>query len=282
MKLTASIILFVLSCSIFAFESHENPNPEWCPNVACVNTNNCRPCERKFLFVLAQGRSGSTTMKNMINELPGVRLSGEIGDTVEYMKNLWSYIWNNDNLKRGRGKFKGSWGHNNIVKDDLACPAQNLIEAMNPTAEVNDKTDHIIGFKEIRVDSLETMEFLLAYFPCSRFVFNIRSDPVGLLRSQNTNFGSDGYADQTSDKLPALYREFYNMLGPRRAYFMDMVEWSQSSGKHFDELAQWLGFEDCHYPGILHDNTGNGWQLDQRTFDLGASCRYIGKNIYEN
>lgn len=261
----------------------QNPNKDWCPNVSCQNIGSCKPCDKKFLFVLAQGRSGSTTMKNMLNELPGVRLSGEVGDTIKEMKHLWDYILNNENLVRGRGNFKGSWGHNDYPPSYLSCPAQMLIESINPPQNFEDEeSKSIIGFKEIRVDSIETMEFLLAFFPCSRFVFNIRSDPVGLLRSQNMNFGNDGYSDSTSDKLPELYRKFYDMLGPNRAYFMDMVQWSKMDGKkYFDELAKWLRFENCSYPGILHDNTGNGYELDDRRFDLGSSCRYSGKSLEE-
>merc|ERR1712146_703269 len=34
-------------------------------------------CKRKFCFIISNGRSGSTSLLNMVNELPGYSLSGE-------------------------------------------------------------------------------------------------------------------------------------------------------------------------------------------------------------
>jgi hypothetical protein len=32
----------------------------------------CQPCKQRFLFIIATGRSGSTTLLSMLNQLPGV------------------------------------------------------------------------------------------------------------------------------------------------------------------------------------------------------------------
>ena len=46
-------------------------------------------CNRRYLFILATPRSGSTTMFTTLNALPGVRLSGENPDVF---LNLWQLM----------------------------------------------------------------------------------------------------------------------------------------------------------------------------------------------
>lgn len=58
-----------------AFEPYNSTNPHeksWCPSAACNNSPLCLPCKKRFLFIIATGRSGSTTLLSMLNHLPGV------------------------------------------------------------------------------------------------------------------------------------------------------------------------------------------------------------------
>ena len=42
----------------------------------------CNLCSRKWLFVAATDRSGSTTIMNMLNQIPGFRIHGENRDLI--------------------------------------------------------------------------------------------------------------------------------------------------------------------------------------------------------
>ena len=54
----------------------------------------CDLCDRRFVFVIATGRSGSTSVLETINSLPGVHLRGENGASLLgamdlYKRSLW-------------------------------------------------------------------------------------------------------------------------------------------------------------------------------------------------
>ena len=57
------------------FESFNHTNlhqNSWCPRATCNNSPMCQPCKKRFLFIIATGRSGSTSLLSMLNYLPGV------------------------------------------------------------------------------------------------------------------------------------------------------------------------------------------------------------------
>ena len=182
--MSVRIFFFLLSLSL-QFYSSNAVDYGWCPDEVCKDTEDCRPCDQRFLFIIAQGRSGSTTLKNMVNMLPGVRLNGEMGDVISKMQDLYSYIYTHKNLEGGNGNMKDPWGHN-PYNNELSCAAQKVIQALNPPPNVGDasKASHIFGFKEIHVADLKGLKYLYTHFPCSRFVFNIRSEDEALQKSQ--------------------------------------------------------------------------------------------------
>lgn len=270
--------IFFILLNIYQIQSYNQTSTElWCPNAYCKNTGKCRPCDKHFIFVLAQGRSGSTTLKNMLNLLPGMRISGEIGDTIEKMEDIWSYLIDEEeNLVKARGNINDRWGHNKYPPEYLSCAAQKFVEALNPPEKFSDgkDPDTIIGFKELRIDTLRQVEFLLTHFPCSRFIFNVRSDPLSLKFSQKKWLKNDDLLDK-SQKVPLVHRYMQQRLGASRVYYMDMVEWSEGDGKEFNLLASWLGYENCVFPSVFHDNlvVQNKWMTDKDRFTLDWNCR---------
>ncbi len=68
------------SSSSSAYLSFNNTNSHkdtWCPYAICRNSPSCTPCNRRYLLIVANGRSGSSTLLRMLNLLPRIRLSGE-------------------------------------------------------------------------------------------------------------------------------------------------------------------------------------------------------------
>ena len=201
-----------------------SPHPEWCPNATCNNGVTCNPCNRRFLFVLAQGRSGSTTLKNMINLLPGVRIGGETGYLLKNMDYLHNEIRKETSFKKGGGDLKKSWGHNQYDPHYLSCPAQSMLEALNPPAsKVDDDSMTIIGIKEVK-NTDESIKFLVDHFPCSRFIFNVRTDKQGSLSAQRVfKLRRTEEVNHIRISIPKLFRTYHKMLGSNRSHFMDMV-----------------------------------------------------------
>lgn len=258
-----------------------NPHPQWCPGAVCSSSQFCRTCQRRFLFIITQGRAGSTTMKNMLNLLPGIRISGEVGDTLNMMQTLWNYIHDRNSKRNEQDKmFESANGHNEYLAGSLSCPAQQLIEVLNPPLSINSVDDSltILGFKEIHLDSANQIEFLIKHFPCSRIIFNVRTKVEDTIKSQEVAF-KDAASSVSLLKSAHLYEDyywFYKSLHPQRVYWMEFEEWVKGNGHHFTKLANWLGFRNCVYPFNLHEHRLGSYKLDDRHIELPDDCRYVG------
>jgi hypothetical protein len=104
----------------------------WCPGATCNNSPVCAPCNRRFLFIIATGRSGSTTLLRMFNALPNVRIAGENNNELYVASQLES------NLEGAKGHHlldgnatQGSWAHNAIPPQAMACPIQKVVETLD-------------------------------------------------------------------------------------------------------------------------------------------------------
>ena len=66
-------------------------DPTWCDCAACARRPGvrCDLCEGRHVFVLGTGRSGSTTILEALNSLPGVALSGENHASLEAAEELF-------------------------------------------------------------------------------------------------------------------------------------------------------------------------------------------------
>ena len=62
------------------------------------------------------------------------------------------------------------------------------------------------------------------------------------------------------------------MLSPNQVMLIDLDEQSTSTGEHFTKLVGWLGFKDCVYENVRHDNR-DGYDFDAISTDLGPDCR---------
>ena len=271
----------------------------WCPNAKCINTGPCVTCKNKYLFVVATGRSGSTTTMAMLNLLPGVRISGENNDVMYRYSKLVDDLNAVPNFKVGSNVKDGCWWHEHIDTSSFACPAQELLKTINPPSldvQMTGNDDTIItGFKEIRWLQHEEFEgdiskFIDTYhnlFPCSRFIISIRNNVEEQAKSAFYGEGEKSYSETVDylQHLNDIHVELYSKLGADKAFLLDMNEWSAPNGAgKFDELAEWLGFKNCQYPSEI----GNCWNYVNRKqmsktstcmtqtkgFSLGNSCKY--------
>lgn len=273
----------------------DNPHPQWCPYATCHNSPICKPCQRRFLIVIATGRSGSTTVINMLDLLPNVRMAGENNGHL-----MWGFYAVN-NLKTtdefrldSRDDIEGAWKHHPIPEQALACPTQHMFEVMNPPPEQEmmrkgwkDNPEDIIGFKTVRFhgedfvsedgELYEATDFLIENFPCARFIINIRGDVEKQVKSWQTNFGMELDGEEVRNYNRMLVN-VASRMGPERARLLDMSEWSQKNNVGidvFNDLIEWLGFVDCKYTSLIHSNK-DGYRTDREVMPLGKNCRYGG------
>lgn len=125
-------------------EAFNNTNPHkesWCPSAMCYNSPLCVPCNRRYLFILATGRSGSTTLLRMFNELPNIRLAGENLNQLYFASQLVANLENDNHfvspmwVRKGKymkPKIDGPFQHNALPIGHMSCAFQNLLNALNP------------------------------------------------------------------------------------------------------------------------------------------------------
>ena len=134
---------------ILTFHRSNPHSRSWCPNAKCYNSPQCTPCQRRYLFLLTTGRSGSTTLLEMFDQLPNVRLSGEnynvVFQTYDLLKRLHdSKHFNKDEYSNNetiveedyffmnKGVKYGAFKHHPIPIGSFACVVQHFANALNP------------------------------------------------------------------------------------------------------------------------------------------------------
>jgi len=251
---------------------------------------------------------------SMLNLLPGVRISGENAD-VFYQYHSMIETLRSSRYRPFQENKVGPWWHHKIKASSFACPAQEFLRTINPPPSLSATTNNrrrkrdrkrkvreddehaiITGFKEIRWfrdhdefkdDPTQMVDAYRRLFPCSRFVFSVRSDIESQAKStfwNETKSTADKEVQSLTTKadtlaylkdLNALHVQAYEYLGKDQAFWLDLNEWSAPGGmRKFDELADWLGFSSCKYP----DKVGNCWDKKKFTecgeISIGDQCAY--------
>jgi len=237
------------------------------------------------------GRSGSTTLNEMMNLLPGVRMAGENNNLISRMDSAESTVMGKINYVHRR---LGPMRHERIPSESWSCASQNLFEAINPPRlspqgrRVATDENTILGFKTISLFSgemnstsdqasvIQKKVILLRHlFPCARFVGNVRSDHDAHMKSIQTAFKNHGsevgaYYAWLEGAIRGLMKE----LGPEQGYLLDSVSWTQNVSE-VNSLVSWLGFSDeCHFEELLAFNT-NRYRHAKTTTALSPKCRYV-------
>ena len=278
------------------YQSFNETNPHsnnWCPRATCHNSPLCQPCQRRYLFILATGRSGSTTLLTMFNSLPNIRISGENRNQLYTASKLVSEIRDQTSvLEQDFDRVEGALMHNAIPHQALSCPIQSIMNNINPppkkvqqgvnvtgnpSLEEYDK-NRIFGAKTIRFHKggwtvKDSADFLREIFPCSRILINIRSDLEGQVKSMTTNFDTTG--NNSTTRVAAMNQFLEKLakeLGSDMAKLVDMSKWTKDVGI-LNDVVQWLGFSGCKFQQIVHENL-NGYGRDNKTISLGENCHY--------
>ena len=282
------------------FKAFNTTNPHsqsWCKFATCNNSPLCSPCNKRFLFIVATGRSGSTSLLKMLNHLPNVRLSGENNGELFVASRLISnlkYPSKKGSILDDKEQVDGPWMHNIIPTQSMACPLQQIVSTLNPPPTevlqaVNQtgresyeqhEESFIIGMKTIRIQNkqwgpFQAAEFFRQNFPCSRVIVNYRSDidiQVESRRGVGWGNGNGGVIRSSIEKENDFLSQFASELGPDMAHVLDMTKWTNDIGI-LNELLEWLGFEGCNFQSTLHDNNG-GYRIDRSKVNLGAYCHY--------
>jgi hypothetical protein len=171
--------------------------------------------KKEIILIVATGRSGSTTLQQIINTIPNSNITGEnngiIINLLEFYINLKKsislipqYEVNNNIVfytykELIEKKIKPCW-YNCFDLKKIIFDIQNLIISILD----NNNNNYILGFKEIRwFDKLHLLNEFIELFPKTKIICNIRID---ILKQSNSdwwknNIDSYNYLQEYNDKL---------------------------------------------------------------------------------
>ena len=141
---------------------------------------------------------------------------------------------------------------------------------------IDDDSDTILGMKVIRIargdwTPFKAAKFLKEQFPCARFLVNFRSDVQAQVESFHSNFHWNVSDDFMKDQNKFLTKLYGNLKD--RARMIDISIW-KNNVTVLNEIVDWLGFENCAFSSIFHENQ-DGYRRDKKTsMDLGNQCTY--------
>ena len=150
----------------------------------------CDLCAHPYLFVASiGGRTGSTTVLNMLNSIPHIRLAGENGGQIEYLTDLYetaAHVLNHHNGElycdspNNEAGDCGAYQRGAVSPTDVLCDLQDYVKdiavpvfPLLPAPQVS-----VRGFKDIKW-STETLGMLHTIFPCARIVYSVRTNNTG-------------------------------------------------------------------------------------------------------
>ena len=227
----------------------------------------------------------------MLSQLPGVRMAGEENGQLIYAKQFIENLETKSLKFHSESNVQGAFQHYPIPDGAMICPIQQLFEVLNPPPQDQlfnphgfDDNQTILGFKFIRFQDVRfggkdvesAVLFLQEYFPCAKFIINIRGDIAAQKASWKKAFKpADEKFLEELPKVSEMLQQVASLLGEDRARLIDMDAWSnvKASGLQvLNDLVEWLGFENCTFSTLLHQNREN-YELDvSNTFSLGDNC----------
>lgn len=151
------------------------------------------------VFVVTYGRSGSTLLQAILNDIDGYCIRGENQNALQHLAQAWITLTDSDEIAKRRrlgadaaapgipgfGTPEDPWfGAESIRPDALAA---RLGAAFVDTVLCPPPGTRVTGFKEIRYSARpgflpRQLGFMRRAFPGARFVFNTR-DPEAVARS---------------------------------------------------------------------------------------------------
>lgn len=198
---------------------------------------------KRWIMILGTGRSGSTSALRMINQLPGVVVTGEHhGQLLELRKF-------HEKLDK-TAKMHGPAWTPQLERRRFACWV-HLWYA------------NVTGFKEIRYNSADMLEFIARVFPTARFVLTYRMKKDAQLRSRKAAPGFKPNAAALEAETQALLQ--FHERRPDSTFLLPLERFSLAT---FNSLFAFLGFPHCKALRVAHTNKNGGYGDDHRSRNL--------------
>jgi len=267
---------------------HEQPecDASWCDCQACRKPKgqhgaSCDLCAQKWVFILSAGRSGSTSLLEGLNSLPGVSLGGENFAMIDVAREM---VDRADKLQQ-RGDSAAFEMKNEHLSADVLCSMQDVFAKLtnHDLGQSINGQQRILGFKELvalpsasqwqdgakggakgvphlAAGTTNWLDFIDRLFPCARIVFNTRRDVATQSRAIASTFGTARGMPlhKIEQDVRAVNADFERWHAERSrgnsSKARSFMVYAEDLGPSiFTQLARWLG-RDCAFTAVPHAN----------------------------
>merc|ERR1719253_250444 len=208
---------------------------------------------------MATGRSGSTTMLEMLNAVPGFYLAGENYGLMDKVMKIYD---SNANVSRrveaGDPRFKALPSS----ETKLLCSLQLFVRSV--LGEFSTDRTSVVGFKEIRHTSRKQRAFWKKVFPCGRFIVNTRRNTTKQHNSQFQKYLSLSSLESYTKDL-----ELWQTKHTEDVHKLQLEDYSVGS---FNRLLRFLGVAGCNYTDMAWANKRGDWRGDDTHARMTGRC----------
>ena len=222
-----------------------------------------------WLFIAATGRSGSTSLLEMVNQLPGVYLEGEnmgLFESLFTLKEDATKAASSYFVSKGVGSFYRAPGYVSPTAS-LDAIAREFVEvyvlgAKGSAFRAREEKARLVGFKEIRFKNAQELDYLIHLFPCAKVIINVRRDVVKQSASAEWQEGASALQQRN---------DWYTDWHQRNAQRSFLIALEDFTVPNMNKLAAWLGFPSCRFVRIAHSNAHGGYYADS-TKDVNCAA----------
>ncbi len=217
---------------------------------------NCNLCAYNVTIILATGRSGSTTMLGMINQLPNYDIGGEHRGQFNALFNMYQMLEISYNFSSKSIGYGSAYYNRPQSKSQFFCWIQSwFVQNSGWKAKYDPRDVH--GFKEFRYNQTEVLEFLYQVFPCAKYIINIRHDVVAQHQSKFLQ-KKDIVELELRKKVLLSFAKSH----PKNCYVMAMEEFSDL--QNWNTLFKWLDRGSCHAQDVIKSHWNQTYLTDTR------------------
>lgn len=202
---------------------------------------------RQWVFIFGTGRSGSTSVLDMVNAIPGFFIAGENHGAMDVFLEMQQDISNFDSPLEAfsfSAHYHGTWH-----KEDFSKAVQAYTLAL--IGKFDEKTTHTVGFKEVNHSRAEELQFFADTFPGAKFIINTRRDTAGQSQAQDIFFDEETGLTEEQIEVNTQELEHWAADHPESSFLIQMEDFDL---QHFNEMLTWLGVEGCEFTQVSHAN----------------------------
>eukprot|EP00408_Alexandrium_pacificum_P019441 CAMPEP_0171187150 /NCGR_PEP_ID=MMETSP0790-20130122/17173_1 /TAXON_ID=2925 /ORGANISM="Alexandrium catenella, Strain OF101" /LENGTH=291 /DNA_ID=CAMNT_0011652203 /DNA_START=61 /DNA_END=936 /DNA_ORIENTATION=+ len=249
------------SVSLFESAGAQDEVLERLAKIAANSSSECDLCQTRWLFVLSSsGRTGSTTVMDMVNAVDGFYIAGENGGAIRHLSELLHTV---QSVNTYPTHMNHAYQHREISEKGMLCAIQSLTREFIGAGAL--PASYTIGFKEVQINSESMLGFMKKAFPCAKFIVNTRRNIRQQLSSGRLAFRETLGAIEEKTRTLERWQSEHSA----DAQLLHLEDFSPDV---FNKLLRWLGVYGCSFTSVSHANAHGSIRADANPVGMTGHC----------